>query len=139
MNEKFKSSLGLAAIILGIGIAWLIIGKMIRPMIKNDRILVQQVYFELETNDINESTEFYEMLFPDSDIDSISVNERIIRLNNFELSIIQVKNVFRSKLNIKVKNLANFESHLKKNEIIFRTEDSKINFYDPDTNLIVVR
>ena len=135
MIDKFKSSLGLAAIIIGIGIAWVIIGSFIKQENSGKKIIFHSVNFELEISDKQKSEEFYSKLF-DRKI-QIGDNNYV---NNTGIKLIQVEleNIYKSKVVIKSKNYDQTVKFLKTNFNPVMT-DSLTYLFDPDSNLLVFK
>lgn len=139
MNAKFKSSIGLAAIIIGIGISWMIVGKVISPMIKSNKLRVQSIKSVLDVKNIKEGTRFYEKVFSGCEIDSLQTDERKIKINSSEFYLVKTEKVYKSRLNVKVSSLKNFEDRLKSEKIDYTAKEKSISFYDPDSNLVLVK
>lgn len=139
MNEKYKSALGLAAIILGVGISWMVIMYFIKPITQNVNIKIEKITSEIEVTNVNKSAKFYNIVLLNKRSDSLSSEKLNRLLNGNEIGLIETKDVFKSKLSIKVNNIESYKMYLEKNKIPFDVEDTTLIFYDPDSNKIIAK
>jgi len=136
---KLKGFLGLAAIIAGIGILWIIVGKLISPVIEHNKIRVIDIYTEIDTKNIKKGTEFYKTIFTSCKVDSLSEIKRKIKINNRHFIIRQTQTPYRSRLNIKVSSVKNLGEVLLSEKIKFNSNNKTLSFYDRDSNLVFIK
>lgn len=139
MIEKYKSALGLAAIIIGVGIAWIIVGKMLVPLVERSKVEIKNIYFEIEVSNIKESEVFYKDLLVNSIVDSVSEDSRMLTVKRSKVNLKQVHNVFRHKLNVEVNNIDHIKEYVTEKNIQHTMIDSTLNVLDPDSNLIIFK
>ena len=135
MIEKLKGSLGLAAIIIGIGIAWVIIGNFIKNDIGSGKMVINKVYFEIEISDIKNSERFYSGLFGKK----ILANS-LIQIKHTTVKLVKTgpEKINRSKMVLKIENYKEIIKKLS-NDFYFENPDSLAKIFDPDSNLIILK